>query len=76
MIYITREIAERGDYKADDGVILLVAPPGVPTVRFMRKLSAEILYNDKLPNLRKYHSDTTKGKFFIKDYFLNDPINE
>lgn len=48
-LHITREAIESGEYSAEDGVIVLVAPLGVTTVRHMLDVSADILTSRKLP---------------------------
>jgi hypothetical protein len=57
-IHISREVVEAGDYTADKGVIVLIAPLGVETVHFMLGLSSKILGDKKLPQgKRRYPND-------------------
>ena len=49
MIHITRQILDEVDYTSDTGVIVLLAPEGVPTARYMRNLAGKIVMKDSLP---------------------------
>ena len=52
-LIITREAVESGDYEADKGVIILIAPEGVPTVRHIRALASKVLGDKLCPQGRK-----------------------
>ena len=54
-LIITREAVESGEYKADEGVIILIAPKGMPTVRYFRALASRVLGDRLLPQGKKRH---------------------
>lgn len=57
---------ESEQYESADGIIILVAPEGVDSVRYLRSLASKVLYNDKLPQHRKRQSgDNLKNRYTL-----------
>ena len=77
MIYITRKAIENEEYEADDGVLILLAPKGMPTTRYFRKLCAEQNIRDLYPKQQKREpEDGRENNYEVGSIFLSTNTDE
>lgn len=74
--FITREEVENEKIECEDGVIVLLAPEGVPTTRYIRSLAGQIVLKSALPQRTKRYPHDGKHNSYQYGSLYNTQIDE